>query len=560
MKHGRNAHVLIHQFWGFMRMKRFFGFIFIILFSTIFFSCEQDQQEDTIIFIPVYTITLQNDDGILFDTLFTEENNYTVDLPVMSKEGYVFLGWSDGLELFNTTYEATGDQTLIATYESLYLEYTTVKDETFKTVAITAYTGNETNLKIPEFIQGYLVTVIGYQAFQDSLLEEVEIPASVILIDNNAFAGSASLETVSFYGDYQGHKEMGLSQDEYDLIINANPEACVITSGTIETGVYTLGEGCPISEVESITSIVIFNVTYSTYHAIVDLKYYDQLNNVEIRDFAFSECESLISVALPSRLSNFNPRILEGSNSISDVSIYGDSGKYQVIDQVMYSNDQKELVYYPGGLTQASFVIPNMIDTIAYQAFNNNFLQSIEITEQEIDISINAFAFATALEQFMITVVGSEYHVIEGVLFKDTTLISYPANKTGSSYVVPAGTSRIYDYAFANNQNLESLDLGDQVTWIESYAFMGTQKLIRMDIPSSVLNLDDHFTMNSSIEIMVIHRSKVIDGTMTMIGFTNSPLHLPVFYVPDDSYDDYLNNYGWNYVQAVIHPVSELIE
>jgi len=425
------------------------------------------------------------------------------------------------------------------------------------TASIIDYTGSETHLVIPEFIDGYLITEIGYASFQDSTLVEVDIPASVLLIDYDAFKGSSLLEQVSFYGEYQGYKALSFNQYLYDLIMESYPVTCVITSGSFESGSYTFDEGCPISEVESMTSIVVFNQVSTTYHSIVDLRYFDYMNFYEIRDFAFANCESLTSIALPSRLFYFNPRIFDGSNQISDISIFGESGKYQIVNQVMYSYDLSKLIYYPGGLTATSYTIPDTTESIEARAFVNDYLVTINIPDTTSYIEIDAFAYATSLEQFAITGESSDYHVIDGVLFKNTTLISYPANKAGSSYDVPNDTTRIYDYAFASNKNLETLNLNNQITRIESYAFMGTQKLTRLDWPSSVVNIGMNVMFYSSIEIVIVHRSIVIDGSITMIGFTHSPDWLPIFYVPDDSYDAYVADLGWTYIQADIHRISE---
>jgi len=545
----------------YMKINQLICFAFIVVMSTLLWGCEKEPYPpDGLITYPLYTITLQDEDGTVFFRLQNSFISYQVNLPDMSKEGYLFLGWSDGEELYNTTFIATKDQTLIAVYESLYLDYTIVKDDALMTATIMDYTGSQTHLVIPEFIDGYLITEIGYGAFQDSTLVEVDIPASVQMIDYDAFKGSSLLEQISFYGEYQGYKTVSFNQEEYDLLLESNPTACVITSGSFESGSYTFDEGCLISEVESLTSIVVLDKVYTTYHSIIDLKYYDELNYVEIRDFAFANCELLTSIALPSRLSQFNPRIIEGSNQISDISIFGESGAYQIVDQVMYSYDLTELIYYPGGLTATSYTIADTTESIEARAFVNDSLVTINIPYTVDYIEMGAFAYATSLEQFAITGESSDYHVIDGVLFKNTTLISYPANKAGSSYDIPNDITCIYDYAFANNKNLETLNLNDQITWIESYAFMGTQKITRLDWPSSVVNIGMSVMFYSSIEIIVVHRSIIVDGSITMIGFTHSPDWLPIFYVPDDSYDAYVDDLGWTYIQADIHRISELID
>ena len=79
-----------------MKLNQFISFAFIVVMSTLLLGCERETYPtDGIIPLPQYTITLQNDDGTVFTTLQNSLISYTVNLPDMSKEGYLFLGWSD---------------------------------------------------------------------------------------------------------------------------------------------------------------------------------------------------------------------------------------------------------------------------------------------------------------------------------------------------------------------------------------------------------------------------------------------------------------------------------
>ena len=62
---------------------------------------------------------------------------------------------------------------------------------------ITGYVGNATEVVIPAQIDGYPVTIIGYDAFLDcSSLTNIVIPDSVTHIFENAFAGCSSLTSI----------------------------------------------------------------------------------------------------------------------------------------------------------------------------------------------------------------------------------------------------------------------------------------------------------------------------------------------------------------------------
>src|SRR5690625_4077046 len=61
------------------------------------------------------------------------------------------------------------------------------KDNGDGTVTITGYTGNATDITIPETIDGKTVTVIGEVAFENKGLATVTMPATVRVIHNKAF-------------------------------------------------------------------------------------------------------------------------------------------------------------------------------------------------------------------------------------------------------------------------------------------------------------------------------------------------------------------------------------
>ena len=62
---------------------------------------------------------------------------------------------------------------------------------------ITAYTGDETKISIPEQIDGKIVTEIDRHAFRNcSSLKNIEIPASVIVIQSTAFEDCSSLTEI----------------------------------------------------------------------------------------------------------------------------------------------------------------------------------------------------------------------------------------------------------------------------------------------------------------------------------------------------------------------------
>lgn len=66
---------------------------------------------------------------------------------------------------------------------------------------ITYFIGTDTNIRIPEFINGYTVTKLGDQLFANTELTSIEIPQTVTAIGDGTFEGCPSLETITLFSE-----------------------------------------------------------------------------------------------------------------------------------------------------------------------------------------------------------------------------------------------------------------------------------------------------------------------------------------------------------------------
>lgn len=87
-------------------MKKFLSFIIVSLFSILLIGCGKEQTY-------ILTLDYQNELGIV-----AEEISKEIELPVPTKEGYKFLGWFKGDDLFEET-KINEDTTLVASWLKL---------------------------------------------------------------------------------------------------------------------------------------------------------------------------------------------------------------------------------------------------------------------------------------------------------------------------------------------------------------------------------------------------------------------------------------------------------
>lgn len=122
------------------------------------------------------------------------------------------------------------------------------------------------------------------------------------------------------------------------------------------------------------------------------------------------------------------------------------------------------------------------------------------VTSISIPESVNRVedcSFATAYELISIEVDSSNefFQSIDGVLFDKplNRLISYPPERNGHTYSVPADVVEIEDCAFYENQNLKNVtfETGSQLQRIGDRAFLYAYSLTSITFPSTVTTIED---------------------------------------------------------------------
>lgn len=303
-------------------------------------------------------------------------------------------------------------------------------------VIVTGFTGEPKAIIIPDEIDGYPVTEIGYNAFFGcDALTEITLPKSVISIGDMAFSGCNSLVRIE-----------------------------------LPDGLTAIGD----SAFDGCSSLTLINIPEST---------------VFIGGSAFKDCNLLTQIALPKGVTSIRMDTFFGCSSLTDISVDPDNAAYCSVDGILYTKDMKELVAYPAGKTDKVFDIPEKVVSVNGMAFRDcSSLTEIKIPESVTSIADNKFSDCSSLTEISVDPDNADYCSVDGILYtKDMqTLVAYPVGRTDEVFEIPDRVTSVGDSAFLCSILLKQIMIPDSVISVGEWAFAGCSTLEGIMFPKSV--------------------------------------------------------------------------
>ena len=240
--------------------------------------------------------------------------------------------------------------------------------------------------------------------------------------------------------------------------------------------------------------------------------------DIDFQEFAFTDCESLRRIVLPSRLKRIPRGLFYGCIALQTISIPQtvkniDSSAFSncsALDNVIipYDVDVVEAAVFSSCLALSSIRLSPKTRVLGQGAFYHcESLKGIEFPEGLIEISRDAFLGCTGLEQICLP--ASLNQIGDGAFYKCTRLSSfslatgnqtfatvghalyhksskqllcYPAGCTNSAIRVPKGTLSLSEKAFSGNTYLCDIHLPASIASIDASAFFGCDALTNLSI------------------------------------------------------------------------------
>ena len=299
------------------------------------------------------------------------------------------------------------------------------------------------------------VTQIGDSAFSGcDGIEELNLPSSISgsNLARNAFEGLNNLKTLSVYEvSSNGH------------IYPASLKSLTIRHG--EKLYNTLGSANHIESITLPDNLV--NIEYDALKNFTNLKSISIPESVtSIGSSAFENCTSLTEITLPKNVTSVNGAVFKGCTSLKTVNLQG------LVKFVGYRS-----FYECHSLTDINFADISALTTIRELAFAFTDISQLHLTKYTTEIGKNAFDHCYYLDDLTLPFIGEtittlpEYNYAEGCY-----MIDYFLPPSVNNLTILGGE---FDTGFFEQgySSVETLTLGEDISYIGAYAFSGCSNL-----------------------------------------------------------------------------------
>ena len=432
---------------------------------------------------------------------------------------------------------------------------------------ISRYSGNDSNIVIPDKIDGYKVEGIDSDTFYGrENIVSVTLPDSLKFIGNSAFEGCVNLKSIvipngvkeigsfAFYGCESlanisipdSVTSIGSSVFRNTLWYNNQPDGVVYFGKLLYEYKGEMPENTVITVKEGTATIC--NSAFSYLKNLKSITIPDSVNY--IGDYVFFYCSNLEEIILPAGVDYFGYSMF--SNCVKLEKVVIPEGVEELEDTFHSCSNLKEVT------------LPESLIAInSFTFYNCSNLRTINIPKNLETVGYNAFDACGSISNIALDAENKSFCLENGILYnKDKTVLVYSTSDQ-KEFSVPSSVNEIKEWAFYGNNNLEKIEfknvkaIGDgslaetslknvkipnTVTDITYWNFYGCKSLAYAGIPGSVSSIEtEAFRGCDKLKAITVPKSvKSID--YLSLGYkkeTKDTPHHERFEYEDGTYDEY---------------------
>lgn len=325
-------------------------------------------------------------------------------------------------------------------------------------ITITAYTGTGGTVIIPNSTNGFPVTSIGTNAFENASITSVIIPNSITNIGSVAFFGCGSMTNLTLPTNI-------LSIQPYTFFGCTNLTSVSIPTAVVNIGLESFYNCSGLTNVVIPTNVTV--IDQMAFSGCSGLRQISIPNSVTTLAYgAFSSCSSLTQVIIPPSITSLAGNLFFDCYDLTNVTIP---------NSVTNIGDYT----FESCWSLSSIAIPTNVTGLGQDAFYDcSALTSIAIPDGVTSIGAAAFEDCMSLH----TVILPKYlnDIEEGAFDQCVDL---------TDLNIPNTVTNIGDSAFLFCVGLAHITLSTNLTSIGSAGFFGCSSLTSIIIPASVTNI-----------------------------------------------------------------------
>ena len=191
---------------------------------------------------------------------------------------------------------------------------------------------------------------------------------------------------------------------------------------------------------------------------------------VEFGVMAVTSCPSLTTITVPVATRTFDPSNCSFCPSLESIEVSSDNYSLRSIDGVLFSKNMDELIKYPMGKQETSYVIPESVMSIGDYAFSHTTITKIKIPDGVWSIGSGAFQNCNNL---------AEIELPQSIV--EIGMFAFEDCEKLSKLILPERLTEIPDFMASYCNKLSYLYLPSKIKTIGYAAFSSCVMLSRID-------------------------------------------------------------------------------
>ncbi len=442
----------------------------------------------------VYTITATDKLGnvaTLDKTVKVYDVN-DIDFTYSKRASDVIKVDSKGEEFFAEATDSFGEDCVITIEAASGYTLTAGKIISLYVVA-TDKVGNVVKSDLIEGISVYGTPIVNTAS--EFLYEDTDLNIFITAVTDSF--GEELVAEITYSGDQVANEDITFSikaQDEFGNVLDTTLSFTVIPKGLV---LISNGNECSVVGYAGTPSTLVLRDSYNgkplTSIGSSAFYYCDSLTSVtignsvtSIGDYAFEDCTSLASVTIGNSVTSIGSEAFRNCDSLTSITIPNS------VTSIGY-----DAFYDCDSLT--SVTIGNSVTSIGSYAFYYCF-KLVEVINKSVSITVEKGITNGYLAFYTLSVSNCDDSYVSKVSTDSNGYITYTDGEdkillgykgTETELTLPSDITKIYQYAFCNNDNITSVTIGDSVTSIGSHAFAYCYALTNVTIPDSVTGIGD---------------------------------------------------------------------